>query len=206
MGSTATAVSKKVDVFDAIPEAPKGKSGSKTPVVDISAEMEAKLKERADLAKAIDDAGEYLKAIDAALKPECEKMRRDLSTQQSRHVSSISLGGLKLYECQNKYSGVPLSEEAALRKMFNGSFDEWFATKTQLKVDADKFRELAESEPAVAEALQLLISKGAVLATRVLKPTEKLHFARSTDPSVGLLMDAAAKEYSGLKPTMFFTK
>ena len=204
--TTAVGTTKKPDVFDAIPEAPKGKSGSKTPVVAIPAEIEAKLKEREDIVKAIEDAKAYLDVLDAALKPPCEKLRRELSQQQGRHISAISLNGLKLYECQYKYSGVPLTEEDALRKMFNGRFDEWFKKDTALKVNADKCRALAESEPVVAQALQLLVSKGALLKTSVLKPTETLHFARSTDPNTGLLMDSAATTYSGLAPVAFFTK
>jgi hypothetical protein len=196
--STTTCNTPSVDIFAAIQNQTKEKSSSKVPVVAIAPELETKLRELMALKSALKDAEGHRDLLIAEVIPTCEQLRRDLSVEYQRHLTSISLQGVSTLICQNKYTAIPISEEPRLRQIFNGKFNEFFLRKTDLAVDVEKLRALAETEPAIAEAVALL-AKHEVLAKNVtLKPTEVFHTARSVDSNIAALADSA-----GLKPTTF---
>jgi hypothetical protein len=189
MSNTVAAVGNKLDLLDAVPDTEKSKSGSKSPVVFIDAALEAKLTEIRELKTALKDAEGHLALLFADVLPVAEKLRRDLCVKEQKHLSSISLGGTVVFVIQNKYAGMPMSEESRLRAIFNGAFESYFARKVTLTVDVDKLS---------AETVARLVQDGAATKCEVLKPTDVFHASRSTDPGVAMLADNA-----GLKPVTF---
>ena len=187
MGST-TAVSNKLDILASLPETQKDKGGSKSPVVSIDADLEAKLKEIGELKTAMKDAEGQLALLMSEALPVAEQMRRAMCVRDQKHLTSISLAGVAMLVVQNKYSAIPLSEEDRLRGVF-GNFDECFQRKVTLTVDVEKLS---------AETVARLVQDGAATKCEILKPTEFLHAARSTDPNMGALCDS-----SGLRPVSF---
>jgi hypothetical protein len=187
--TAAPSVADKLAALAAIPEKVTDKGGSKVPVVAITPELDAKLKEIAALKATMKDAEGYLSLLVADVMPQCEQLRRELSIKEQRHLTAISLGGGTVLVSQNKYASLPLTEEERLRRTFNGKFLEYFQRKVVLTVDVEKIS---------GEALALLVRDGAAMKTETIKPTESLHFARSTDSNVAALCDGF-----GLKPVSF---
>jgi hypothetical protein len=186
---TATAVGNKLDILNAVPNKAAEKSSSKVPVVAITAALESKLKEIAELKEAMKDAEGHKTLLEAEIMPQVEKLRRDLSIREKKHLPSISLAGIANWTCQNKYSMIDLLETERLQQMFNGKFSEYIKTETKLDVDVEKIS---------VEALTLLMRDGAVTRKSFLKPTEIFHAARSTDANVAALADSF-----GLRPVSF---
>lgn len=184
-----TTAGNKLDILNAVPNKVTEKSSSKVPVVGITSALEAKLKEIAALKEALKDAEGHKTLLEAEIMPQVERLRRDLSIKEQKHMTSISLAGVSTYICQNKYSAIPLSEEERLRSAFKDSFEIYFQRKVVITVDVEKIS---------AEALTLLVRDGAAMKTETLKPTESLHFARSTDSQIGNLSDSI-----GLRPVSF---
>jgi hypothetical protein len=182
-------VADKLAMLEKIPEKQTDKGGSKVPIVAISAELDAALKEIAQLKAVMKDAEGYLALKVAEVMPEAERLRRELSIREQRHLTAISLGGGTNLICQNKYPCIGDSERERLQKMFNGRFQELFKTETVLSVDVNKLSE---------DTIQLLLRDGAAERKTFLKPTEVFHFARSTDSNIAALADRA-----GIKPVSF---
>ena len=186
--SNTTKVSNKLDILASLPTTQKDKAGSKAPVISIDSALEAKLKEIGELKTVMKDAEGHLALLTADVMPAVEQMRRAMCVRDQKHLSSISLAGVAMLIVQNKYSALPVTEEDRLRSVFV-NFDECFTRKTTLTVDVEKIS---------PEALGLLVRDGAATVAMVLKPTESLHAARSTDPDVGARCDAA-----GLRPVSY---
>ena len=186
--STVTATPSKAALLASLPKTPKGKKESNTPVVQVPSDIEAVLREMQELRLAMADGKARLDMLSTQVAPVAETLRRQESVKAQAHLSSVSLMGIALWESQRKCT-IPLTEEARLRPMFNGKFDDFFKQKTVVTVDVDKMSD---------EALALLVRDGAASEVTVLKPTEALYAARSTDPNTAALCDAAT-----IQPTSF---